>query len=151
MICGDHVPSPSSVSSPVRSLATASSSMVLIEFVADFLDMARLLLAEQIAGAADVEIVACQRKAGAQRIERLQHLEPLLRRWRQRAVGGRREQRIGALLGSADAAAQLIELRQTEHVGAMDDQRIGGRDIETRFDDGRRQQHVEFAGHRIRS
>ncbi len=59
--------------------------------------------------------------------------------------GGRGEERIGALLGASDAAAQLIELRQAEHVGAMDDQRVGGRDIEAGFDDGGRQQHVELA------
>ena len=50
----------------------------LIELEADLADMARLLLAEQIAGAADVEVVAGQHEAGAERIERLQHLQPLL-------------------------------------------------------------------------
>ena len=52
---------------------------------------------------------------------------------------------IGADLGPADAAAQLIELRQPEHVGAMHDQRVGGRDVEARFDDVGRQQQVEGA------
>ena len=60
-------------------------------------------------------------------------------------VGGRREQRIGARLGAADAAAQLIELREAEHVGAPDDERVGGRNVEAGFDDRRRQQNVEFA------
>ena len=39
----------------------------------------------------------------------------------------------------------MIELRQAEHVGAVHDQRVGGRDIEAGFDDGGRQQHVVFA------
>ena len=56
-----------------------------------------------------------------------------------------REQRIGAQLGAPDAAAQLIKLRQAEPVGAMHDQRIGGRNVEAGLDDGRRQQHVIFA------
>ena len=40
---------------------------LLVELEADLADLARLLLAEQVAGAADVEIVAGQREAGAQR------------------------------------------------------------------------------------
>ena len=51
---------------------------LLIELEADFLDVAGLLVAEQIAGAADVEIVRGELEAGAQRVERLQHLEPAL-------------------------------------------------------------------------
>ena len=50
----------------------------LVELEADLADVAGLLLAEQVAGAADVEVVARQREAGAERVERLQHLEALL-------------------------------------------------------------------------
>ncbi len=50
----------------------------LVQLEADLADMAGLLLAEQIAGAPDVEIVARQHEARAERVERLQHLEPLL-------------------------------------------------------------------------
>ena len=60
-------------------------------------------------------------------------------------VGGRREDRIGADLRAADAAAQLIELREAEHVGAMHDQRVGARNVEAGFDDRGRQQDVVFA------
>ena len=52
---------------------------LLIQLEADFLDVAGLFLAQQIAGAADVEIVRRQLEAGAERIERLQHLQPPLR------------------------------------------------------------------------
>ena len=52
---------------------------LLVELEADLLDVAGLLLAEQIAGAADVEIVRGELEAGAERVERLQHLEPPLR------------------------------------------------------------------------
>ena len=118
---------------------------LLIKFVADFLDMAGLFVAEQIAGAADVEIMRRELEAGAERIERLQHLQPLLRLRRDRAVGGRREQRIGARLAAPDAPAQLIELRQSKHIGAPDDQRIGVGNVEAGFDDGRREQNVVAA------
>ena len=118
---------------------------LLVELEADLLDVAGLFLAEQIAGAADVEIVRGKLEAGAERVERLQHLEPPLRLRRDLALRRQREQRIGAQLGAADAAAQLIELRQAEAVGAVHDQRIGGRNVEAGFDDGGRQQHVVFA------
>ena len=126
----------------------------LIELEADLADMARLLLAEQIAGAADVEVVARQHEAGAERIERLQHLQPLLGGWRQPRVGGHGDIGIGADLGAADAPAQLIELGEPEHVGAMHDQRVGGRNVEAGLDDRGRQQHVvlpvvEGVHHRI--
>ena len=47
---------------------------LLIELEADLLDVAGLLVAEEIAGAADVEIVRGKLEAGAERVERLQHL-----------------------------------------------------------------------------
>ena len=86
-----------------------------------------------------------EREAGAQRVERLQNLEPLLGALGQRLARRRREVGVGARLRTADAAAQLIELRQPEHVGAMHDQRIGVGHIEPGFDDRRRQQHVVLA------
>src|SRR5208337_5653308 len=45
---------------------------VLIEFIADFLDMAGLFIAKQISGAANIEVMACKFKPGAERVERLQ-------------------------------------------------------------------------------
>src|SRR6202022_2037458 len=51
---------------------------LLIELEADLPDMAGLLLAQEISGAADVEVVGGERKACAQRVERLQHLQPPL-------------------------------------------------------------------------
>ena len=63
----------------------------------------------------------------------------------QALVHRQREQRIGACLGATDPPAQLIELREAEHVGAMHDQRVGGRDVEAGLDDRGREQHVVFA------
>ncbi len=108
---------------------------MLIELDADLADMTRLLLAEQVAGAADVEIVARQGEAGAEGVESLHDFEPALRRLGQRLGRWQGQIGIGPHLAAADAAAQLIELRQAEHVGAMDDHRIGDRHIETGFDD----------------
>ncbi len=75
VICGDQRP-------VLRRLAARLQrghgllQHLLVEFVADLLDVAGLLLAQQVAGAADIEIVAGELEARAQRIERLQHLEP---------------------------------------------------------------------------
>ena len=107
--------------------------------------MAGLLFAEKIAGAADVEVMACQLKARPQRVEGLQHLEPPLGALRELAFRRDREQRIGARLRAPDAAAQLVKLGEAELVGAVHDERVGARDVETRFDDRGRNQHVIFA------
>jgi len=107
--------------------------------------VAGLFLAEKIAGAADVEIVGGELEARAERVERLQHLQPALGLRRDLALDRQGEQRIGAHLRAADAPAQLVELRQAEAVGTMHDQRVGGRDIEAGFDDRGRQQQVVLA------
>ena len=56
--------------------------------------------------------------------------------------GGNQQIRVGAPIRSADAAAQLIELRQAVPVGAIHDDRVGVRDVEAVLDDRRRQQDV---------
>ncbi len=84
-----------------------------------------------------------QGKAGAQLFERFQRFQPL------DGVGGhrfsrRRDQvRVGSMVRAADAAAQLMNLRQAEAVGAIDHDGIGRRHIDAAFDDGRADQHVE--------
>ena len=108
---------------------------MLVELDANFADMAGLLVAEEVAGAADVEIVARQLEPGAERIQCLHDFQAAQRGRRQLLFLGQRQIAIGAHLAAADAAAQLIELGQPEHVGAVHDQRVGGRDIEPRFDD----------------
>src|SRR5690606_23856300 len=99
---------------------------LLVKLVAHLLDVARLLLAQKIAGPAYVEVMAGELEARPQRVERLQHLEPALRVRRQRAVGRQGEERIGPQLRASDTPAQLVELGEAEHVGAVHDERIGG-------------------------
>ena len=78
VICGDHF-SATGALMPAFRLSDRLLQHLLVKLVADFLDVAGLLLAEEIAGAADVEIVRGELKTGAQRVERLQHLEPAFR------------------------------------------------------------------------
>ena len=144
LICGDQ----SALRRLLRPAARRRDRLLeqlLVELDADLADVARLLLAQQIAGAADVEVVAGELEAGAQRVERLHDLEPLGRRLVQRLARRHGEIGIGAGLAAADAAAQLVELGQAEHVGAMDDHRVGVADVEAAFDDVGRQQQVELA------
>ena len=59
---------------------------------------------------------------------------------------GRHEQvRIGALVGATDAPAQLIKLRQSEQIRAVDDDGVGARNVQPAFDDGGRHEHVVLA------
>ena len=118
---------------------------LLIELVADLLDVAGLLFAKQIAGPAQVEVVARELEPRAENIKRLQNAEPLLGLRRDPGLRGRGEIGVGADLGAANAAAQLIKLRQAEHVGAMDDHGVGARNVEAGFDDRRRQENVVLA------
>ena len=50
------------------------------------------------------------------------------------------------LVAAPDAPADLVELRQAEHVGALDDQRVGGRDVDAALDDRCRHEDVRVAG-----
>ena len=96
--------------------------------------MAGLLVPDEIACSADIQIVAGEMKSGAKTVQIGQHLEAFFRRLRQDATFGRGEIGISARLGASHPAAQLVKLRQTETVGAMDNQRIGAGDVQAAFD-----------------
>ncbi len=79
MICGDHL---SLTGGQRRAAGLRFHDRLfehrLVKLEADFADMAGLLVADEIAGAANVEIVAGELKAGAQRVEIEQDLETLI-------------------------------------------------------------------------
>ena len=52
---------------------------------------------------------------------------------------------VRGLIGAADAPPDLVELRKAERVRALHDQRVRLRDVDARFDDGRRDEHVGVA------
>ena len=47
------------------------------------------------------------------------------------------------MVAAADAPAKLVQLRQPEFVGAVDDDGVGVGDVDAGFDDGGTEQHVE--------
>ena len=49
-------------------------------------------------------------------------------------------------VGSADSAADLVQLAQAERVCALDHQRVRLRDVDPRLDDRRGDEHVRIAG-----
>ena len=58
---------------------------------------------------------------------------------------GWKQVRVGALAAAADATAQLVQLREAEQVGAVDDERVDRRDVEPALDDRGADQHVVLA------
>ncbi len=113
-----------------------------IEREADLLDLARLRFAEDLAGAADLEIVHREVKARAELLHHLDRLEALLGLGAERVLRRREQVGVGLVVRAPDAAAQLVQLRQAELVGAIDHYRIRVRVVDAGLDDGRAQQHV---------
>jgi hypothetical protein len=46
---------------------------------------------------------------------------------------------------SPDPAAELVQLSEAEHVGAIDEHGVGVGDVEAGFDDHRRDEHIDVA------
>ncbi len=56
---------------------------------------------------------------------------------------GREQVGVGLVVAASDAPAKLVQLRQSEFVGAVDDDGVGVGNVDTGFDDGGTEQHVE--------
>ena len=113
-----------------------------VEVQPDRMDVPTLLAAEQVARAAQLEVERRDAEARSQLREITDCGEPLLGDLREHGI--RRDEQVGVRppVRPADAAAQLIELRQTVTVGAIDQNRVGARDVQAVLDDGRRHQDV---------
>ena len=107
--------------------------------------MAALLVAQQIAAAALVQIMAGKLEAGPEVVQRLQHLQPALGRQAHGPVRRRGQIGEGPRLGPADAAADLVQLGQAEHVSLVHDQCVGRRNIKSGLNNRGRQQQVVAA------
>ena len=107
--------------------------------------MPGLLVAEQVAGAADLEVAHRDLEAGAELGVVRQRRQPLRRIGRQRRRARVQQVRVRALAAASDPSADLVELGQPERVGALDDQRVRLRDVDPRLDDARADEHVGVA------
>ena len=107
--------------------------------------MTGLLVAEEVPGATDLEIAHRDVEPGAElrvvgeRAEACACLLRQLRRGRIEKVG------VGGDVRAAHATADLVQLRKAQHVGALDDERVRLRDVDARFDDRGRDEHVRVA------
>ena len=105
-----------------------------VEADADLLDLSALFLAEELAGAADLEVLRREREPGPEVFERLNRLEALTcvlgercRRWRDQV-------RPGAVVRTTDATAKLVQLREAKAVGAVDQDRVRSRYVDAGLD-----------------
>ena len=98
----------------------------------------RMLPAPRISRSRERDLVAGTEVRGAE-----DGVEPLARDRRQRHPAPVEQVGVRPAVGSAHPAAQLVELRQAERVGADDDDRVGIRDVEAGLDDGGAHQDVE--------
>src|SRR5581483_12510504 len=85
-----------------------------VELEAERRDVAGLLVAEQVAGAADLEVAHRDLEAGAELRVVGQRAEALRGLLGQRGVARVEQVRVGALAASADAPADLVELAEAE-------------------------------------
>src|SRR5262245_26961097 len=115
-----------------------------VKVEADGVDVSRLLAAEQIARAAQLQVERRYAKARAQVGELAYRGQSLSSDRRQLLLGRDEQVGVGAAIRSPDAPSQLIKLRQSVSVGAIDDDRVGARNVDAVFDDRRGDQHVEF-------
>ncbi len=113
-----------------------------VKLEADLVNFARLLVAEHFARAANFEVVHRQIEAGAELFHLLDRFEPALRLFRQSLRIVHEQIRIRLVMRAPDAPAQLVQLRETELVGAMNQDRVRGRHVDAGFDDRRAEQHV---------
>ena len=89
------------------------------------LDVARLLAAEQVASTTDLEVLHRHRHAGSELGVACDGLQAVMRRLGERFLGREQEVGVGPFAAAADPAPQLMQLRETEQVGALNDQRVG--------------------------
>ena len=69
-------------------------------------------------------------------------IQPLLGDLGQHLARAHRQVGVGQAVGAPDAPAQLIQLREAEVVGVVDDQRVRVGHVQAGLDDRRAQQHV---------
>jgi len=116
-----------------------------VQVEAHTLDVAGLLPAEQVAGAADLEVLERHLDAGTQVGVGRDGLEAVVGGLGERAVRGIEEVGVGAFTAPAHTPAQLVQLGQAHELRALHDERVGVGDVESRLHDRGADQHVGLA------
>ena len=87
--------------------------------------MARLLLSEQIAGAADLEVPHCDLESGTEFRKFANSCQTFFRNFFQLLVPAVHQESVSCSVGAADSAPELIQLGEAHAVGIVDDNGVG--------------------------
>ena len=109
--------------------------------------MPGLLGAEDVAGAADLQVTKGDLEPGPQFGELFDGFQSARRFRRHRPVGGKQQVRIRPVLVPADAAPELVQVGEAIAVGVVDEDCVRVRDVEPALDDGRRHEQVRLPLH----
>lgn len=112
-----------------------------VEREADLYHFAGLTFAEDFACAADFQILHGEGETCAEFVCRYDGVEAFFCVFGD--VFGCEQVGVGLVVAAADAPAKLVQLRQSEFVGAVDDDGVGVGDVDAGFDDGGTEQYVE--------
>ena len=116
-----------------------------VQVEADRRDMSGLFGPSRLPGAADFEVAHGDLEAGTEIGELADRLQPFVGLFGELVVARVQQVCVGALAAPADPSPQLVQLREAEPIGAVDDERVDGRHVEPAFDDRRADQHVVLA------
>lgn len=95
--------------------------------------MSGLVRTKDTSGASYLQVTEGYPESAAELGELPYRVQAFLRDLGQHLAALEREIRVGALVGSADASAQLVELRQSHVVGILNDQRVDVRHVHAGF------------------
>ena len=127
-----------------RRSAIASAKQLAVRIESDRRDEPGLRGAEQVAGAANLEIAHGDLQTRAQMRELANRFQARFRVLAERLVSLIEQIAVRLMVRTPDAAAQLVELRQAELVGVVDDHRIDVGNVDSVLDDRRGDENVEL-------
>ena len=121
----------------------------VVELEAHLQHVAALVLTQHLACAANLQVVHGEVETRAEFFHLLDRIQPLAGLLGQALDVGDHEVGVGLVVAAADAAAQLVQLRQAELVGARHHDGVGGGHVDAGFDDGGAQQQVVALRHKV--
>ena len=107
--------------------------------------MARLLGAEQVARTTDLEVAHRDLEAGAELRVFADGFEALFCDLGENLALAERQIGVGVPARTADAAAQLMQLREAKLVGVLDNEGVDVRDVDAGFDNRRADENLNVA------
>ena len=96
-----------------------------VESEADLLNLSALDIAEQFTGAPDLQVVAGECETRSQVLEGIDSFEAFLCVGRYGRLGRCDQIRVSPVVRSSNSTAQLMQLREAEAIGAVDNDGIG--------------------------